>query len=119
MPKETLKAAIQAMDNAIDAVSREFTTVRTGKSSPVLLDTVRVEAYGSLVPLKHVANVSAPEPTMLLVQPYDPNIAGEIANAIRSGDLGFNPSADGGVVRVPVPPLTEERRLELRLQGSA
>ena len=113
MPEETLKAAIHAMDNAMDAVSREFATVRTGKSSPALLDTIRVEAYGSLVPLKHVANVSAPEPTMLLVQPYDPNIAGDIANAIRSGDLGFNPSADGGVVRVPIPPLTEERRLEM------
>ena len=113
MPEETLKAAIHAMDNATGSVSREFATVRTGKSSPALLDTIRVEAYGSLVPLKHVANVSAPEPTMLLVQPYDPNIAGDIANAIRSGDLGFNPSADGGVVRVPIPPLTEERRLEM------
>jgi ribosome recycling factor len=113
MPEEILKAAIDAMDGAMDAVSREFATVRTGKSSPALLDTIRVEAYGSLVPLKHVANVSALEPTMLLVQPYDPNIASEIANAIRSGDLGLNPSADGGVVRVPIPPLTGERRLEM------
>lgn len=113
MPQETLKAATQAMDNAIDAIVREFSAVRTGKATPALLDAVRVEAYGSTAQLKQVANVSAPEPTMLLVQPYDPNIAGEIANAIRNGDLGLNPSADGGVVRVPIPPLTEERRLDM------
>ncbi|MCG8469016.1 MAG: ribosome recycling factor, partial [Gemmatimonadetes bacterium] len=110
MPEETLKAATDAMDAAIDAIVREFATVRTGKASPALLDAVRVQAYGSLVALKQVANVSVPEATLLLVQPYDPNIAGEIANSIRNADLGLNPSADGGIVRVPIPPLTEERR---------
>ncbi|MDH3733545.1 MAG: ribosome recycling factor [Gemmatimonadota bacterium] len=112
MPEQTLKAAQEAMDRAIAAVGREFATVRTGKASPAILDSVKVEAYGSLVELKQVANVGAPEPQMLLVQPYDPNIAGVIANAIQNSDLGLNPSADGGVVRVPIPPLTEERRLD-------
>ncbi len=113
MPEETIRAAAAAMDKAVEAVSREFSTVRTGKATPALLDTIRVEAYGSTVALRQVANVGAPEPQMLLVQPYDPNIAGAIANAIRNSDLGLNPSADGGVVRVPVPPLTEERRRDM------
>ena len=113
MTAKTLKEAEDAMDRTIEAMSREFATVRTGKASPAILDSVRVEAYGTLVALKQVANVSAPEPQMLLVQPYDPNIAGPIANAIQSADLGLNPSADGGVVRVPIPPLTEERRRDL------
>ncbi len=113
MPEKTLKATTGAMDDAIDAVGREFATVRTGKATPALLDGVRVEAYGSMVAIKQVANVSVPEPTMLLVQPYDPNITGEIAKAIQSSDLGLNPSADGGLVRVPIPPLTEERRLDM------
>ncbi|MDX1392885.1 MAG: ribosome recycling factor [Gemmatimonadota bacterium] len=113
MPEKTLKAAEQAMDRTLEALSREFATVRTGKASPAILDSVKVEAYGSLVALKQVANVGVPEPQLLLVQPYDPNIAGVIANAIQNADLGLNPSADGGVVRVPIPPLTEERRREM------
>lgn len=113
MPEKTLKSAVDAMDRAVEAMSREFATVRTGKATPALLDGVRVEAYGSVVPLKQVANVGAPEPQMLLVQPYDPNIAGAVANAIRNADLGLNPSADGALVRVPIPPLTEERRREM------
>ena len=113
MPEETLENAVLAMESAIEAIAREFATVRTGKATTAILDGVRVEAYGSIVQLRQVANVSAPEPTMLLVQPYDPNIAGDIARAIQSGDLGLNPSVDGAVVRVPVPPLTEERRREL------
>jgi len=113
MSQQTLKAAEQAMDRTLEALGREFTTVRTGKATPAILDAVRVEAYGSLVALKQVANVGAPEPQMLLVQPYDPTIAGPIANAIQNADLGLNPSADGGVVRVPIPPLTEERRRDL------
>ena len=113
MPEKIVRAANESMDAAIEAIAREFAGVRTGKATPALLDGVRVEAYGSLVSLKQVANVSAPEPTMLLVQPYDPNIAGAVGNAIRNADLGLNPSTDGGLVRVPIPPLTEERRLEM------
>lgn len=110
---DPLKDASAAMDKTVEAMSREFSTVRTGKATPALLDTVRVEAYESKMPLRQVANVSAPEPQMLLVQPYDPNVAGAIANAIRTADLGLNPAVDGTIVRVPIPPLTEERRKEM------
>jgi ribosome recycling factor len=113
MPDQKLKEADKAMDRAVEAVAREFNTVRTGKATPALLDTVRVEAYGALVPLKQIANVSAPEPQMLLVQPYDPNITGAIAKSIRAADLGLNPAQDAELVRVPIPPLTEERRKEM------
>jgi ribosome recycling factor len=112
VPEETLENAIEAMDNAIDAIVKEFATVRTGKATPAILDGVRVDAYGGLIQLRQVANVSAPEPTMLVVQPYDPNIVTQVAKAIQSGDLGLNPSVDGALVRVPIPPLTEERRRE-------
>ena len=113
MPDTTLKHASTAMDKAVEALAREFNTVRTGKATPTLLDTVRVEAYGALVSLNQVANVGAPEPQLLVIQPYDPNLAGPIANAVRAADLGLNPSQDGNLVRVPIPPLTEERRLEM------
>ena len=113
MPEETLENALEAMDNAIDAIAREFATVRTGKATTAILDGVRVEAYGAMVQLRQVANVSVPEPSMLLVQPYDPNIAVDVGRAIQSADLGLNPSVDGALVRVPIPPLTEERRREM------
>lgn len=112
MPDRRLKEAAQTMDKTIESVRHEFNTVRTGKATPALLDTVRVEAYGSQVPLNQVANVSAPEAHLLVVQPYDPNIAGQIGNAIQNADLGLNPSVDGNIIRVPIPPLTEERRKE-------
>lgn len=113
MSDDAIDRADKAMDKAVDAVRREFNTVRTGKATPTLLDTVKVQAYGSSVPLKQVANVSAPEANLLMVQPYDQNIADDIARSIRTADLGLNPSVDGGVVRVPVPPLSEERRKEM------
>jgi ribosome recycling factor len=113
MSEKTMTEATEAMDRAVEAVIREFGGLRTGKASPALLDSIKVEAYGSLVALKQLANVSAPEPQMLLVQPYDPSIAGAIANAIRNSDLGLNPSADGGLVRVPIPALTQERRRDM------
>lgn len=113
MPERNLTEASQAMDRALEAVRREFNTVRTGKASPAFLDSVRVEAYGSAMPLRNIANVSAPEPQLLVIQPYDPNVTGPVANAIRTADLGLNPSVDGNLVRVPIPPLTEERRKEM------
>lgn len=108
----SLKEARQHMENAIEALRREFSSVRTGKASPALLDTVKVEAYGSYMPLNQVGTVSAPEPRMLVVQPWDRSMMGPIERAIREADLGLNPSNDGKVVRVPIPPLTEERRRE-------
>lgn len=108
----SLQEAQQRMENAVEALRREFTGVRTGKATPTLLDTVRVEAYGSHVPLNQVASVSAPEPRMLLVQPWDRAMIGPIEKALQTSDLGLNPSNDGKVVRVPIPALTEERRKE-------
>ena len=108
----SLKQASQQMDKAIEALRREFSGVRTGKASPALLDTVRVDAYGSHVPLNQVATVSAPEPRMLVIQPWDRAMIGPIEKAIQTSDLGLNPSNDGKIVRVPIPALTEERRRE-------
>jgi ribosome recycling factor len=108
----TVKEADQAMKAAVEATRREFSTVRTGKATPTLLDTVRVEAYGSQMPLNQVATISTPEPTLLVVQPFDQSLIGAIEKAILTADLGLNPGNDGNVIRVPVPPLSEERRKE-------
>jgi ribosome recycling factor len=94
-------------------VRRELTGVRTGRASINILDTVQVEAYGSHVPVNQVASLSVPEPTLIVAQPFDPSLMGAIEKAIRSSNLGLNPTNDGKVVRVPIPPLTEERRKEL------
>lgn len=101
------------MDKAVEAVRREFGSVRSGKASPALLDTVRVDAYGSKMPLNQVASVSAPEPRLLLVQPWDKSLLVEVEKGIQNADLGLNPGNDGNVVRVPIPALTEERRKDL------
>jgi ribosome recycling factor len=108
----TVKEAEQDMKAAVDATRREFSTVRTGKATPALLDTVRVEAYGSQMPLNQVATVNTPEPTLLVVQPFDQSLMGAIEKAILTADLGLNPGNDGNIIRVPVPPLNEERRKE-------
>jgi ribosome recycling factor len=108
----SLDKARQRMEGALESMRREFATVRTGKASPALLDSVRVEAYGSKMPLNQVGTVSAPEPRMLTIQPWDKGLVKEIEKAIREADLGLNPSNDGTVIRVPVPALTEERRKE-------
>jgi ribosome recycling factor len=103
----------QLMVKAVDAVKREFATVRTGKATTTLLDLVRVDAYGSEMPLNQVANVSAPEPRLLTVQPWDRGLLKAVEKAILASDLGLTPANDGHVIRIPVPPLTEERRKEL------
>ncbi len=108
----SLKAAKQRMDDALEAVRREFATVRTGKATPALLDTVRVDAYGSKMPLNQVATVSTPEATLLVVQPFDKSLVNDIERAILTADLGLNPANDGNVIRIPIPPLNEERRRE-------
>ncbi len=108
----TLKEAEQAMKAAVEATRREFATVRTGKATPALLDTVKVEAYGTQMPLNQVATVNTPEATLLVVQPFDQTLIGAIEKAILVADLGLNPANDGSVIRVPVPPLNEERRKE-------
>jgi ribosome recycling factor len=92
---------------------REFTSVRTGKASPALLDVVRVDAYGSKMPINQVATVSAPEPRLLIIQPWDKSLTHAIEKAIQTAELGLNPANDGNVIRVPIPALTEERRKEM------
>jgi ribosome recycling factor len=108
----SVKEAEQAMEAALEAMRREFSTVRTGKATPALLDTVRVDAYGTQMPLNQVASVSTPDPTLIVVQPFDQTLIGAIEKAILTGDLGLNPSNDGNLIRVPIPPLNEERRKE-------
>jgi len=108
----SLDKAKQRMESALDSLRREFGAVRTGKASPALLDTVRVEAYGSRVPLNQVGTVSAPEPRMLTVQPWDRSLMKDIERALRESDLGLNPSNDGQIIRIPIPALTEDRRKE-------
>lgn len=108
-----LKQARAAMDKAVEAVRREFSTVRTGKATTSLLDLVRVEAYGSEMPLNQVASVATPEPKLLTVQPWDKSLLKVVEKAILASDLGLNPSNDGNIIRIPLPPLTEERRKEL------
>jgi ribosome recycling factor len=101
------------MDAGIDHVRKELAGVRTGRASVGILDSVHVEAYGSPMPLNQVASLSIPEPTMIVAQPFDPSLMKEIEKAVRNANLGLNPSNDGKVVRIPIPPLTEERRKEL------
>ena len=97
----------------MEHVRRELGGVRTGRASVTILDSVHVEAYGSHMPLNQVASLSIPEPTLIVAQPFDPSLMGAIEKAIRSSNLGLNPTNDGKVVRIPIPALTEERRKEL------
>lgn len=113
MLNPVLKEASLQMDRNLEAISREYAGIRTGKASPGLLDTVQVEAYGSRMPLKQTATVTAPDPQCLVVQPWDTNLVGTVAKAIQSADLGLNPSVDGNLIRVSIPPLNEERRREM------
>jgi ribosome recycling factor len=108
----SIKEARSRMDDAIEALRREFASVRTGKATPALLDTVRVDAYGSKLPINQVASVHTPEPSLLVVQPFDKSLLGDIERGIQMADLGLNPSNDGNIIRVPIPALTEERRRE-------
>jgi ribosome recycling factor len=101
------------MDGQIEHVRRELGGVRTGRASVTILDTVHVDAYGSSMPLNQVASLSIPEPTLIVAQPFDPSLTSTIEKAIRSANLGLNPTTDGKAIRIPIPALTEERRKEL------
>lgn len=101
------------MKKAIDALHRELATIRTGRASPALVDRVEVDYYGAMTPLNQLAGVSAPEPRLLVIQPWDKGSIGAIERAIRTADLGVNPNNDGDLIRIAIPPLTEERRREL------
>jgi ribosome recycling factor len=101
------------MDASVEHVRKELAGVRTGRASVTLLDSVHVEAYGSRMPVNQLASLSVPEPSLIVAQPFDPSLLGAIDKAIRASDLGLNPASDGKVIRIPIPPLTEDRRKEL------
>jgi ribosome recycling factor len=111
--KETYLQLKTRMDKAVEDFRRELTGVRTGRASVHMLDSVQVEYYGSALPLNQIAQVHAPEAQLLTVQPFDPSSLAAIEKSIRSADLGLNPMNDGKLIRIPVPPLTEERRKEM------
>jgi ribosome recycling factor len=108
-----LTAAERRMRGALDSVRREFSTIRTGRANPAILDRVEVEVYGARMPLRSVASVGAPEPRLLTVTPFDPNSIKAIERAIGNSDVGLNPQNDGRILRLPIPELTEERRKQL------
>jgi ribosome recycling factor len=113
---DVIKEARQRMETVIDDFRRKLAAVRTGRAAVSILDTIIVDYYGTPTPLNQMASVHAPEPQMLTVQPWDQSQLGAIEKAVRSADLGLNPSNDGKLVRIPIPPLTEERRRQLAKQ---
>jgi len=113
-PLRDIRAQLKTrMDKAVEDFRREMSTTRTGRASVHMLDSVTVDYYGSQMPLNQIAQVHAPEPQLITVQPFDPTSLPAIEKAIRTGDLGLNPMNDGKLIRVPVPPLTEERRRDM------
>ncbi len=103
----------EKMKKAVESVQKELASIRTGRATTALLDGIRVEYYGNAVPLNQVASVSAPEPKLLVIQPWEKKMIEEISRAIMKSDLGLNPTSDGNVIRLGIPPLTEERRKDL------
>ena len=114
--KDVIKETRPRMEGAVDDFRRKLASVRTGRAAVSILDTVMVDYYGTMTPLNQMASVHAPEPQMLTVQPWDQTQIAAVEKAIRAADLGLNPSNDGKLVRVPIPPLTEERRRQLAKQ---
>jgi len=108
----------QRMLRAIEAIKREFAMIRTGRANPAILDRVLVEYYGQKVPVKQVGTISAPEPRLLMIQPWDKTMIKPICDAITTSNLGLNPISDGNLIRLPIPQLTTERRQDLAKQVS-
>ena len=113
MAKQVIATTKERMDKAVQALSRELATIRAGRANASLLDKVSVDYYGAPTPINQLAGVSVPEARLLVIQPYDKTILGEIEKAILKSDLGLNPSNDGSIIRIAIPALTEERRKEL------
>jgi ribosome recycling factor len=111
--KDTFVQLKARMDKAVEAFRKELSSQRTGRANVHMLDSIHVDAYGTPMPLSQVGNISAPEPQLITIQPWDTSLVGAIEKAIRSADLGFNPQNDGKLIRIPVPALTEERRREM------
>lgn len=113
MIKEIISSAEDKMKKTIEALKKEYASLRAGRATPALLDKVQVEYYGAMSPINQMANVSVPEPRMLVIQPWDKTVIPEIERAIMKSDLGLTPSSDGTVIRINIPQLTQERRTEL------
>jgi ribosome recycling factor len=113
MKDEVLKETRRKMDKVLEALARDLSRVRTGRASVALLEGIKVDCYGTSMPLPQVASLAAPEPRLLTVQPWDPTVLSDIEKAILKSDLGLNPVNDGKIIRLPIPALTTERRKEL------
>jgi ribosome recycling factor len=113
MTRQIIEAARKRMEKAIEGMQHGLAAIRTGRASISILDHVQANYYGTMTPLSQMASLSTPDPTMILIQPWDPSTIGSIEKAILSSDLGLNPTNDGKVVRLPIPPLTQERRKQL------
>lgn len=113
MTDDVLKDAKSRMEKAVEATRREFRSVRTGRANPALLEQVKVDYYGVPTPINQVATVTVPEPRLLVVAPWDKKMVKDVERAILKSELGLTPSSDGAVIRLPIPPLTEERRRDL------
>jgi ribosome recycling factor len=113
MTEDVLKDAEERMKKAVEAIRRDLTSIRTGRATPSLVDRVMVEYYGTPTPLNQLAQISAPEARLLVVQPYDKSAMPLIEKALQKSEQGFNPSNDGRLIRIPIPPLTEERRRDM------
>ncbi|MGD8191047.1 ribosome recycling factor [Brevibacillus ginsengisoli] len=113
MPQSILKDMEERMSKTIHTLKKDLATLRTGRATPAILDKVMVDYYGSPTPISQLANINAPEPRLLLIQPWDKSALKEIDKAIQQSDIGLTPSNDGQVIRIAVPPLTEERRKDL------
>ena len=113
MIEETLRDAEHRMQSAVTALDREMDTVRSGRARPALVETLKVEYYGTPTPLNQMAAINAPEPRLLTIQPWDKSQLGTIEKAIQKSDLGLTPTNDGNIIRLVIPPLTEDRRKEL------
>jgi len=113
MIKDVVNDVQHRMHGAIEALHREFKTLRTGRANVAMLDGITVEYYGAPTPLAQVASLKVPEPSLIIAEPWDKSVVGAVEKAIRNADLGLNPSTDGKLVRIPIPQLTEERRKEL------
>ena len=117
MPKEIINQCEQIMQKTIEALKKDFSSIRTGKANPAVLNGVNVEYYGSPMPINQIASVSAPEPQMIVIKPYDKSILKAIEKAVQTADLGFNPQNDGDLIRILVPALTEQTRKDLVKQA--
>jgi len=113
MTEDVIKDAKSRMQKAVEATRREFSSVRTGRANPALLEQVKVDYYGVSTPINQVATVTVPEPRLLVVAPWDKQMVKDVERAILKSELGLTPSSDGAVIRLPIPPLTEERRRDL------